>query len=449
MAMTRNRYADLLRVVAIGGVVYGHWLLVSVTYSDGRLSGVDAVDYVRWGRWVTWLFQVMPVFFLVGGYVNGQSWVSRQARGEGWTPWVRGRAVRLLWPTAVYVVWALVMVAIARVAGMPRGELALGGWLAALHLWFLPVYLLLIALTPVMYAAHRRWGLAVPACMAVGAALVNVVARGLNVHPLGYADYLLVWGCIHQWGFAWQDRTLTSPRRRLYVLTVAGGVVLAALVTTRTFNVDMVGSGNTNPPSIALLAFAAAQTGLVLLAEPWVSAALPSLPRLWSFLARSNVVVMTVYLWHFVPVIIISAAFYVTGVLPQPGVGSGDWFAWRPVWFLLLTAVFVPLIVFVMWAERPLVRLPAGVGPSGAWSPLLLLVGLFAASAGLSRLAVDGFAPGGGIPTATVAAFALGMVAIVCTGRAGAEDGQEAAARPDVIGGPSNGGRPATVTPEP
>ena len=78
----RNRYADLLRVVAIGGVVYGHWLLISVTYRNGQLSGLDALDYVSWGRWLTWLFQVMPVFFLVGGYVNAQSWMAHHARGE-------------------------------------------------------------------------------------------------------------------------------------------------------------------------------------------------------------------------------------------------------------------------------------------------------------------------------------------------------------------------------
>jgi hypothetical protein len=35
-----------------------------------------------------------------------------------------------------------------------------------MQLWFLPVYLLLIALTPVMLSAHRSWGLVVPAAMA-------------------------------------------------------------------------------------------------------------------------------------------------------------------------------------------------------------------------------------------------------------------------------------------
>jgi hypothetical protein len=43
--MERNRYADFLRVVAVGGVVYGHWLLVSVTYRNGQLSGLN--------RWIT------------------------------------------------------------------------------------------------------------------------------------------------------------------------------------------------------------------------------------------------------------------------------------------------------------------------------------------------------------------------------------------------------------
>jgi len=59
------------------------------------------------------------------------------------------------------------------------------------------------------------------------------------------------------------------------------------------------------------------ETGLVLAAEPWVSGLLVR-PRLWQLLSRSNGAVMTVYLWHFVPVVIISVAFYTTGVMPQP-----------------------------------------------------------------------------------------------------------------------------------
>src|ERR1700733_15110096 len=139
--MERNRYADLLRVVAIGGVVYGHWLLVSVTYRNGQLSGVDALDIIEWGRWVTWLFQVMPVFFLVGGYVNAQFWMAHRARGEPCTQWVRDRGLRLLWPTAVFLVVGELAVLVARAAGAPTGEVAEAGWLVAIQLWFLPAYM--------------------------------------------------------------------------------------------------------------------------------------------------------------------------------------------------------------------------------------------------------------------------------------------------------------------
>jgi len=208
----RNRYADSLRVCAIIMVVAGHWLLTDITYHGGTLSGLDALDYIDWGRWVTLVFQVMPVFFLVGGYVNARSWAAHQAQGEGWAEWVRSRAMRLLWPAAVYVAVATLAVAGARMAGASDAELAQAGWLVAFQLWFLPVYLLLIAATPVMLSAHRRWGLAVPAVMAAAAAAVDVGVIGARLPLIGYANYLLVWGAMHQWGFAWQDGTLTRAR---------------------------------------------------------------------------------------------------------------------------------------------------------------------------------------------------------------------------------------------
>lgn len=439
--MERNRYADLLRVLAIGGVVYGHWLLVSVTYARGQLGGVDALDVIQWGRWVTWAFQVMPVFFLVGGYVNARSWTAHHAEGETWTRWVRDRALRLLWPTAVYIVVAVVAVVVARAAGAPAAEVAEAGWLIALQLWFLPVYMVLIALTPPLLAAHRRWGFAVPAVMAAAAGLVDIGVTGPHVHVIGYANYLFVWGSIHQWGFSWKDGSLTSPRWRPYALAAGGGAVLAGLVTSRAFMADMVGSGNTNPPSIALLAYAAAQAGLVLAAEP-LGARLLSRDRRWRLVKAVNSVVMNVYLWHFVPAIVIAVAFYPTGVLPQPSVGSAEWFAWRLAWWALLTAVLVPLVVVVTRAERPLIRLPAGLGPSGPWSPALLVAGIVIAGVGLTRLAIAGFAPGGSPPGLVLAACAVGLLVTLFTGRAPATGPQEQARPPELPEHPASAPRP-------
>jgi hypothetical protein len=61
--------------------------------------------------------------------------------------------MELLWPTTIYVTAMILAVVVAQAAGAGRAELAQAGWLVALQLWFLPMYLLLIALTPAMLAA--------------------------------------------------------------------------------------------------------------------------------------------------------------------------------------------------------------------------------------------------------------------------------------------------------
>lgn len=86
--------------------------------------------------------------------------------------------LRLLWPTAVYLVVDAVVVTVARIADADKAALARAGWLAALHLWFLPVHLLLIALAPLLLAAYRLWGLAVPAVTAVAAVGVDALVLG-------------------------------------------------------------------------------------------------------------------------------------------------------------------------------------------------------------------------------------------------------------------------------
>ncbi|MFE9491071.1 acyltransferase [Streptomyces sp. NPDC006641] len=418
--MERNRCADLLRVCAIGGVVLGHWLLVSITYRSGHLSGLDALQYVGWGRWLTLLLQVMPVFFVVGGYANAISWMAHQQRGEGWTNWLRGRMLQLLWPTTVYVVMGALAVTAARIADVDKVALARAGWLAALHLWFLPVYLLLIALTPLLLAAHRRWGLAVPAVMAVAAAGVDAVVLGPHLPLIGFVNYLLVWGTMHQWGFAWQDGTLTRPRWRCGMLFAVGAVLLTTLLARGPYPVSMIGTGaragNTTPPSIALLAFAATQTGLLLAVEPAVERLLAR-PWRWRLVSRLNRTVMTVYLWHMTPVIIVAVTFYPTGVMPQPTVGSAQWWALRPAWITLLTALLVPLTMGVMWTQRPLRLLPAGLGAAGWWSPVLVLCALGAIVLALVRLAIDGFAPGGHVPAVLLATYACGLLAALYSGR--------------------------------
>ena len=88
------------------------------------------------------------------------------------------------------------------------------------------------------------------------------------------------------------------------------------------------------------------------------------------------------------------------------------------------------LVMAVMRAERPLGRLPAGIGPPGPWSPALLLAGLAASMFGLARLAIAGFAPGGNLPVLALAVCAAGLAATLLTGRVPAVETSQQALRP-------------------
>ena len=67
---TRNRVVDLLRAAAIVVVVLGHWLMAAVVVRGGELVPGHLLGLATWTHPLTWVFQVMPVFFLVGGYAN-------------------------------------------------------------------------------------------------------------------------------------------------------------------------------------------------------------------------------------------------------------------------------------------------------------------------------------------------------------------------------------------
>ena len=98
----RELSADLYRVVAVTFVVLGHWLVSAVTYHDGRFGNDYPLDVLPWTQWLTLVFQVVPVFFLVGGYASATSWMHwHEAGGRRWTEWVRHRLGVILGPTTV------------------------------------------------------------------------------------------------------------------------------------------------------------------------------------------------------------------------------------------------------------------------------------------------------------------------------------------------------------
>ena len=150
----RNRWVDFLRALSIMAVVIGHWL-VAAPYIDagGSVQGGHLLGILPWSQWLTWGFQVMPIFFLVGGYSNGMSWAATKRDGGRYADWFASRIQRLINPVfPVLLVWA-VFAFVATQFGMGREQVRMATFLALIPVWFLSVYLLVTALTPLTFQA--------------------------------------------------------------------------------------------------------------------------------------------------------------------------------------------------------------------------------------------------------------------------------------------------------
>ena len=410
----RELSADLYRVIAVVVVVIGHWLVSAVTYRDGRFGNDYPLVVMPWTQWLTLVFQVVPVFFLIGGFASAASWQhSRESTAPRGLDWVRHRVGTLLGPTTAYVVVALSVVAVLEIIDVGSSPLAFGGWAVAMHLWFVPVYLVVVALTPVAMAADRRWGLRVPAALALAVVAVDLAARGTDVAAIGAVDYLLCWGAVYQLGICWQAGRLGG--RRAPLLAVLGAATVVTLLSLRWYPISMVGAPgataqNNFPPNAALLAFCAMQAGVLITAAPALTRRL-SRSRLRRPLAVANRYVMALYLWQMVPVVIVALVAYPAGLLPQPAAGTSSWWLLRIVWLIILTIVTAGELALV-WRARSVTdpRLPTVTTALPGWcGPPLLVAGVVASTVALARLGVYGFAPEGHFPTAAALCLAAGI----------------------------------------
>ncbi|RAO30409.1 hypothetical protein ONO23_04315 [Micromonospora noduli] len=369
----RERYVDLLRALAITMVVLGHWSVTVIGRDPGgQATGHSALGDLRWAYPLTWLAQVMPVFFLVGGYANAASLTRLRARGGDAAGWLIDRSARLVRPTSTLLLVLTAVAALAWLRSIDPAQIRQVFWFATIPLWFLVAYLAAVVLTPPMYALHRRLGLAVPLVLV---ALVGLGDLGRLSGPeeMSYGNYLFGWLAVHQLGFAWHDARATPPpaetdaagpstpdrpgvrRRRLPtsrragLLFLAGGLGAVLLLTVlgpwpvAMLKVPDERLDNAAPPSLALLAVAAGQLGLILLlrgpAERLLHRTGP-----WQLVIAVNLVVLTVFLWHLAAAILLIGLLDAVGTLPTPAVDTAAWWAWRVPWLLLLSAVLAVLV---------------------------------------------------------------------------------------------------------
>lgn len=417
----RERYVDLLRALAILIVVLGHWMVVVVTGGARGLNGFSALEVLPWGRPITWFAQVMPVFFMVGGFANAASLTSHRRRGGDVQDWLLDRSARLVRPTTALLVTLGAAALIARWAGVDPAQIGRMVWLASIPLWFLLVYLVVVFLTPLMHRLHRRAGPAVPLAL-VGLVAAGDVARlAFDAPTLQLGNFLFAWLAVHQIGFAWQDGTLPD-RPVVAVPLLVGGAAVAVLLTVAgpypVSMVDIPGApfGNLSPPTLALLALATAQLGLLLLLRDSGNRRLRRLGP-WMAVIAVNSVILTVLLWHMSAFALVAAAVNASGLfpLPRPPGDTVAWVLWKLPWLAVLLMVLGALVAVFGRIER------RGAVPSRSrWTPRALCrprlratattVGYAACVLGLLGVSDAGPADHGplGLPTAAVAGFLAG-----------------------------------------
>ncbi|BBZ43777.1 acyltransferase family protein [Mycobacterium parmense] len=413
----RNLAVDFYRVSGVVLIVLGHWLAGSVTYHDGSFGRQNPLEDMPWTQWLTWIFQAVPVFYFVAGYAGAVSWTHRRgADSFSRQEWIRHRLARVLGPTAVYVAFVSVIVVVLQARGAPGSVLEYGGWAVAMHLWFLAVYVLVVSLTPIAVGAQHRWGLRVPAALAVGVVVIDAVSIGGDVPYVGWLNYLLCWGLLYQLGIAWHGGLFAG--RRPLTLAAGAALALALLIRVGPYPVSMIGVPgdavqNTTPPTVAMMAFACAQAGLAMAAAATLDRALRH-RLVQRLLSTANANVMALYLWHMVPVVVVAIVAYPARLIPQPHEGSAAWWLVRLEWVAVLSAVTAAEMM-VLWWQRRLFAAPLptfGLPLDGRWAQAIMAAGAVLAAAGLHLLAQGGFAPDGRFCWSTAALFTAGAALV-------------------------------------
>ncbi|MDX1515637.1 MAG: acyltransferase [Woeseiaceae bacterium] len=410
----RNRYVDFLRAASILVVVFGHWLIATAWYVDGELQTGHLLRDQPQTQWLTWLFQVMPIFFIVGGYSNAVSLDSAREKGVAYAEWLVTRLNRLVAPLLVLLVaWAGIAL-IMHLAGVRAAVIQYMSQASLIPTWFLAIYIVVVILAPLGHRFWRRAGFGSFWAFVAAAALTDVAFFAFDLRWLGWSNYFWVWLAVHQLGFAWRDQRMGGTGR-LLVYAAAAFATLYALIVHGPYPLAMVGSpdeglSNTLPPKVTLIALGVFQFGLLLSFEQPMRRALDSL-RLWTATVLINSMIMSVYLWHITVMIVLGSLLYLAGgfgFTSQPG--STEWWLWRPVWVAVLAVLLVPVALLLSPLERR--GRPAGAKvPSAARQ----IVGAAMIGLGIALLAMWGFA-GGPIPWIDAGAFAFVLIGAGASG---------------------------------
>ena len=394
---SRDRYIDFLRALSIVAVVLGHWLIAVISWRRGLIRETSAVGRVP-GLWAgTWVFQVMPIFFYVGGFANLRALESARRRGDSIASFLQRRIRRLLVPAVpFFATWTAVQVGLHLAdVGAATGPRLWGGtrMLRGVRppaqtipfgpLWFLGAYLVVVAVSPLTVALHRRFRWWVPALLVAGAVTTDVIAFPGGHPGVRYLNCAFVLLAFHQFGHFHGDGSALQWSRRVAWGLAAGGfgglVVLTNPWLYQLFGdvrfrwfpgvgqyprsllgTDIESISNAFPPTVCFLLAGVWAVGILLLIRPTVTRWLER-PAPWRATVAVNARIMTVFLWHMTAYLLAILVLWPFGFGRERG-PTIRWWVERPLWIAGAGVILAGLVaIFGRFEDAGRKPAPSGV----------------------------------------------------------------------------------------
>jgi peptidoglycan/LPS O-acetylase OafA/YrhL len=352
----RNRYIDFLRAFSLLVVVAWHWVFTIVRWQPDGPHATSPIGFTS-GLWMaTWLLQVLPLFFYVGGYSHLKAWEKAQERGDRIWTFVGHRIRRLAVPAlALLAVWVAAGIVLSTVFDI--GWIQRAVTLVISPLWFLAVYLMLVALLPLALWLHRRFDTIVLVWLAALAGGVDILRFRYHHETLALINMVFVWGLCHQLGFFY-DRIVAAVRRTDYTMMWAGLAGLAGFVFSGLYPGSMVGvpgqASNIAPPTLCIVALVLFQAGVAEVIRPWMEVRLVR-PRWERFNNTINRFSMPLFLFHTTGMALERAARYaLAGHINEARVPTLGWWLYRPVAFVGPLLFTLPVIYLFgrQWSRK-------------------------------------------------------------------------------------------------
>ncbi|HEX2132499.1 MAG TPA: phospholipase A2 [Actinophytocola sp.] len=334
-------YLGILRILALAGIVLAETLLAFTMRGDAEPG---------WVWPLTWLLQLVPLFFLAGGYANLLVWRGTRAAGAGYGTYLVDRIGWLIRPVLAFVIaWLVVPLSLELLRASDDAVTAFSR-LIVQPLWLLGLYLVVVAVTPLMHRLHVLMPLVTPVTLLAGVVALSFVGGSLAAHAGGVLVALL----FGQLAFHYAEGGLWRVPR--WVLVAGAVAAFAGLVALTVFGAqpklqlaEPTGYAAFAPSLAGVLLIGIVQLCLVTLPrEPGLRAVAASAPARGLTVVRAAP--MTVYLLYLCAMVMLEGLVVVARDAGATG-GGIEWLT-RPRTMLAVGLVALPTLLAFLWFER-------------------------------------------------------------------------------------------------